>query len=175
MAHAFIAVGSNIDPEANVRKAVRSLAAEIRIVGISTVYQTEPEGRPEQPPFYNLVIEIETNLSAHNLKYQLLRRVESNLGRRRTGDKYAPRKIDLDLIVYDDLVLETNDLNIPDPQILDRPFLAIPLSELCPEMILPGIGLSLKQVIARLKPSRMKPMSDFTALLKKEIGDGSQS
>ncbi len=175
MARAFIAVGSNIEPEENVRKAIRELASQVRIIGISTAYLTEPEGRPEQPLFYNLVVEIETNISPRELKYKIMRKIELDLGRKRMEDKYAPRTIDLDLILYDRLVEKSEDLSLPDPQILERPFLAIPLGELSPELVLPGIGLSITQVIARLKPKGMKALKDFTERLRKEIDDGSQS
>ncbi len=175
MTHAFIAVGSNIDPEENVRKAIRLLVSRTRVLGISTAYLTEPEGRPEQPPFYNLVVEIETELPPQELKYGVLRRIEADLGRKRTEDKWAPRRIDLDLILYNDLALETEDLTLPDPQILHRPFLAIPLGELSPDLILPGFGLSIGQVKARLKPTGMKSMHKFTELLRKEVAGGAQS
>ncbi len=109
------------------------------------------------------------------MKYHFLRRVESGLGRKRTEDKYAPRTIDLDLILYDDVVEQSEDLSLPDPQSLERPLLAIPLSELSPDLVLPGIGLSITQVMRGLTPKGMKAMKDFTEILRKEIGDGSES
>ena len=104
MARAFVAIGSNIDAAANVRAAVRALALRMPVVAISTVYRTEPEERPEQPPFYNCVVEINAEIAPLELKFQVLRPIEEALERRRTSDKYAPRTIDLDLILYDDLV-----------------------------------------------------------------------
>ncbi len=175
MVRAFVAIGSNIDPEGNIRKAIRALASEVRIIGMSTVYLTEPEGRPGQPRFYNLVIEIETSTPPRELKYQVLRGIESGLNRKRTDDKYAPRTIDLDLILYGDVLEQSEDLSLPDPQILERPFLAIPLAELSPNLVLPGIGLDIRQVIGSLRPNGMKVMKDFTELLRKEIGNGSES
>lgn len=174
MVRAFVAIGSNIDPEKNVRKAIQKLASQVRIIGISTVYLTEPEGGP-QPFFYNLVIEIDTDISPGDLKYQILRRIELDLGRKRTRDKYAPRTIDLDLILYNDVVEKSTELSLPDPRILDRPFLAIPLSELSPELVLPDTGLRINQVVAKLRPEGMKVMKEFTELLRKEIGNGSES
>jgi 2-amino-4-hydroxy-6-hydroxymethyldihydropteridine diphosphokinase len=172
MARAFIGVGSNIEPEENVRKALRLMASQVRIVEISTVYSTEAEGRPEQPSYYNCVTQIETDIPPKELKQTVLREIEEKLGRKRTKDKNAPRTIDLDLILYDDLVLKTDDLVLPDPQIATRPFLAIPLFELEPDLILPGVNLPIKKAAAQLKPVRMKPLMSFTKLLKKEILHG---
>ncbi len=175
MVRAFVAVGSNIEPEENVKRAIQLLALKTRIIGISTVYLTEPEGRPEQPPFYNLVVEVQTEMPPEDLKYRVLRVIEKELGRIRTEDKYASRTIDLDLILYDDLALQGEDLTLPDPEILRRPFLAFPLSELSPDLILPGTALAIKQVLAGLWQARMKPMDGFTKLLRKEISNGCKS
>ncbi len=172
MVRAFVAIGSNIEPEKNVKKAIRLLTLKTQFIRISTVYLTEPEGRPEQSPFYNLVVEVETEMSPKEFKFGVLRTIEGNLGRIRTGDKYAPRTIDLDLILYDDLTLQTNDLTLPDPEILSRPFLAFPLDELSPDLVLPGTVLTIKQVLAGLSRARMKPMDGFTKLLKEEVSDG---
>ncbi len=175
MAQAFVGIGSNIAPEKNVQKAIRLLSLKTRVRGISTVYLTEPEGNPEQPPFYNLVVEIETEMSPEELKYRVLRKIEDDLGRVRTQDKYAPKTIDLDLILYDDLALQTKDLTLPNPEILSRPFLAFPLSELSPDLVLPGTGLTVRQVAARLSQAKMKRMDRFTTLLKKEVLNGGKS
>ncbi len=172
MVRAFVAVGSNIEPEENVKRAIQLLALKTRIIGISTVYLTEPEGRPEQPPFYNLVVEVQTEMPPEDLKYRVLRVIEKELGRIRTEDKYASSTIDLDLILYDDLALQGEDLTLPDPEILRRPFLAFPLSELSPDLVLPGTALTLEQVLAGLPQARMKPMDGFTKLLKKEASNG---
>src|SRR5512143_1899534 len=125
MVRAFVGIGSNIDPAQNVRAALRCLARQTRLVAISTVYLTEPLGRPEQAPYYNCVAEIATDVPPTELKYGMLRGIEDALGRRRTQDKYAPRTIDLDLLAYGDLVLDTEGMRLPDPDILQRPFLAI--------------------------------------------------
>ncbi len=174
MVRAFVAIGSNIEPEENVKKAIRLLTLKTQVIGISTVYLTEPEGRPEQPSFYNLVVKIETEISPEEFKFGVLRTIENDLGRIRTQDKYAPRTIDLDLILYDDLALQTEDLILPDPEILRRPFLAFSLSELSPDLVLPGTDLTIKQVIGGLSQSRMKSMDDFTEILKKEVSNGSK-
>lgn len=168
MARAFIAIGSNIDPEKNVRDAIRCLGRRTRLIAISMVYRTDALGRPEQPHYYNCVVEINTGISPTEVKQALLHGIEQKLGRERTEDKYAPRTIDLDLIVYDDLVMETENLRLPDPQILERPFLAIPLLELAPGLELAAFNLHIGEIAARLPQDGMKPLKDYTRLLRED-------
>lgn len=170
MARAFIGVGSNIEPEQNVRAAILRLAQDTRLVGLSMVYRTEALSRPEQPPYLNCVAEIETDALPLEVKRAILRPIESSLGRRRTADKYAARTIDLDLIVYDDLVLDEPGLQLPDRDILVRPFLAIPLFELAPELVLPGLGLPIRDIAARLPRDGMAPLERYAIRLCEEAG-----
>jgi len=172
MARAFIGIGSNIEPAENVRAAIRSLARQTSLVGISMVYCTDALDRPEQPPYYNCVVEIETEAPPAEVKHGLLRAIENNLGRKRTADKYAPRTIDLDLIVYGDLAMDAEGIRLPDPDILERPFLAIPLFELAPDMVLAGYGLRIGEIAARLPQDGMKPLKDYVSLLREEVGHG---
>lgn len=169
MARVFIGIGSNIDPVQNVRAALRSLARQTRLVAISTVYLTEALGRPEQPPYYNCVAEIATDAPPAELKYGVLRGIEDALGRTRTQDKYAARTIDLDLIVYGDLVIDADGIELPDPEILERPFLAIPLLELAPDLVLAGYGLRISEVAASLRQDGMQPLNDYTGSLRTEL------
>jgi 2-amino-4-hydroxy-6-hydroxymethyldihydropteridine diphosphokinase len=169
MARAFVSIGSNIDPETNVKKAVRRLASAVRVAAVSTVYRTEPIGPSGQPLFYNCVVEIQTDAAPRELKFELLRRIESELGRSRSNDKFAARTIDLDLVLYGEVVMTTPDLTLPDPDITRRPFLAIPLAELAPGLVLPGSGLNIKEVAASLSPNTMKPLGTYTEHLRKEI------
>ncbi len=171
MSRAFISVGSNINPEENVRKAILELSLRTRIIGVSTVYLTEPEGRRKEALFYNCVVEVDTVIPPEELKYMVLRGIEDDLGRRRVEDKFAERTIDLDLILYEDLILDTDRLKIPDPQILIRPFLVMPLKELRPGLRLPGSGLKIDDVAGKLKPGGMKPLESYTEGLRKEIYD----
>jgi len=172
MARAFIGIGSNIDPAENVQAAIRSLAQKTHLVGISMVYCTDALDRPEQPPYYNCVVEIETEAPPTEVKHGILRTIENNLGRKRTEDKYAPRTIDLDLIVYGDLTMDAEGINLPDPEILERPFLAIPLFELAPDMVLAGYGLRIGEIAAKLPQDGMKPLKDYVKLLRKEMSRG---
>lgn len=172
MARAFIGIGSNIEPAENVWAAIRSIALQTRLIGVSMVYCTDVLGRPEQPSYYNCVVEIETEAPPTEVKYGLLRAIENNLGRKRTEDKYAPRTIDLDLVVYGDLAMDAEGIRLPDPEILERPFLAIPLFELAPDLVLAGYGLRIDEVAARLSQDGMKPLKDYVKLLREEASHG---
>jgi 2-amino-4-hydroxy-6-hydroxymethyldihydropteridine diphosphokinase len=169
MTRAFVGIGSNIDPEVNVRSAIFRMMETARVKAISMVYRTEPVGPPGQPPYYNCVVEIETDLAPRDLKFRLLRRIESELGRTRSTDRFAARTIDLDLVLYDDLVMTTEDLSLPDPDILVRPFLAIPLQELAPGLVLPGSGLHISEVVLAQPRTGMAPLENYTELIRKEI------
>jgi len=166
MARAFIAIGSNIDPPANVRAALQALTGIVKISAISTVYLSEAAGPPGQPDFYNCVVEIQTDRKPLDLKYEVLREIEARMGRRRTQDKYAPRPIDLDVIVYEDLVLNTNDISLPDPEILRRPFLAVPLAELDPDLVIPGIGIPVADAAAIFRKDLLQPLHSYTESLR---------
>jgi dihydroneopterin aldolase/2-amino-4-hydroxy-6-hydroxymethyldihydropteridine diphosphokinase len=169
MARAFIGIGSTIDPEKNIRQALRQLAQAVRLTAISTFYSEPAIERPDEPAFYNGVVAIETGLPPMRLKQDLLRRVETDLGRRRSADKYASRPIDLDLLLYDDCVLSNNQLTVPDPDILERAFVVIPLCELAPDLLLPGSGLPICRVAERFAAEDMECLPEYTRLLRNEL------
>jgi dihydroneopterin aldolase/2-amino-4-hydroxy-6-hydroxymethyldihydropteridine diphosphokinase len=169
MSRAFVGVGSNIDPAENVEKAIRLLSAALQVRGISTVYLTEAVGRPGEPLYYNCVVEIETDVLPAELKQQVLRGIEKELGRIRSNDRYAARTIDLDLILYGQLVMTTGGLTLPDPDIVRRPFLAVPLHELAPDLKLPGSDQSINEIAAALTQEAMKPLQAYTERLRKGI------
>lgn len=170
MARAFIAIGSNVEPAYNVIVGIRSLVQRTGVCGISTVYRTAALGRPEQPDYFNCVVEILTDAPPVQVKHGVLRPIEKCIGRERSDDKYAPRPIDLDLIVYGELVMDTEDIRLPDPEILKRPFLAIPLLELAPGLVLPGYDLPIGQVAARFPQDELHPLDDYTRLLRRRMG-----
>ncbi|HEY5993123.1 MAG TPA: 2-amino-4-hydroxy-6-hydroxymethyldihydropteridine diphosphokinase [Gallionellaceae bacterium] len=172
MVRAYIAIGSNIEPDANVRRAIQSLAQQVQLVGISKVYRTVALNRPEQEPYYNCVVAIETGLPPLELKRGLLRAIENSLGRVRSADKFAPRTIDLDLIVYGDGVLDEAGLKLPDPEIMERPFLAIPLFELAPDLVLAGSGQPIAKIAAGMAQDGMQPLHDYARSLLEALGQG---
>ncbi len=168
MAKAFVGIGSNVDPESNIRLALNALSSIVSITGISTFYLTPPVGSTDNPPFYNGAVRIVTDLGPRELKFEALRKIEDDLGRVRTGDRYAPRTIDLDLVLYDNVVMREPGLVLPDPDVVTRVFLAAPLLELDPDLVLPG-GLRLADIASSLPLDTMKPLPDFTAALRTEF------
>lgn len=163
MPQAYIGVGSNIDPENNIRDALRMLKSRVSIIAISTFYRTEPDGDKNAPWFINGVIEIDTELTPADLK-SMLHTIEDALGRVRTEDKFAPRTIDLDIVIYDYLMS-------PAPEITERPFLSIPLYELSPDLLLPGEGIPIKEIAESHKNYTMVVLSDFTEMLRGDVFD----
>lgn len=126
---AFVSVGSNIEPERNVLAALTMLASRTQVAESSTFYRTIPIGRADQAMYVNGVWLIRTNLEPVQVQGVLLRPIEALLGRRRTTDKYAPRTIDLDLVLYNDLVSEGAKVKLPHPDLV-RPFVCAPILEL---------------------------------------------
>jgi 2-amino-4-hydroxy-6-hydroxymethyldihydropteridine diphosphokinase len=140
-AMAYVAVGSNIEPRKNIPAALALLREHVTVAGVSTFYHSAavgPDGRTNraQSDFVNGVFEVRATQAPRELKYGVLRRIEERLGRVRTADKFAPRTIDLDVALYGDDVIDEPDLKLPAPDIA-RPFVAVPLLELAPDLVLP--------------------------------------
>lgn len=169
MAEAFIAVGSNIEPLQNVPAALEMLLEDVRVTAVSTMYRTAPLGRPEQPPFVNGIWRIETALEARELKFTLLRGIEARLGRVRTDDAYAARPIDLDIALFGEAVIDEPGLVVPDPDIRERPFLAVPLVELSPGLRLPGMEDKLADAPVCRDVSGLQPLPELTEQLRERI------
>ena len=169
MARSFIGVGSNIDPKSNIREALIRLAERVEIRALSTFYRSQPVGPPGQPSFVNGVVAADTDLPPLAVKRDVLRQVEAELGRVRTTDKYAPRLIDLDLLIYDDMVVAEAGLVLPDREIVSRPFLAVPLGELAPELELPGDGRTMRELAQGFAGHTMTPLADYTQGLKERV------
>jgi 2-amino-4-hydroxy-6-hydroxymethyldihydropteridine diphosphokinase len=147
---AFISLGSNIEPQIHLPRAMIALAALGRLEAVSKVYQNPALGSPPQADFLNAAARVETEL--HPLQIRaILRGIEGVLGRVRSADKYAPRTIDLDLCMLGNRVLETDQLTLPDPELLSRAFLAIPMAELAPDFLHPITHEPLAKIAARLQ------------------------
>ena len=147
----FLTLGSNIDPTANLRRAVARLRRELEVEVISGAWESEPWGAPGTPRFLNAAVRVSTGLRPVALR-QLLRRIEAELGRRRQRDRNAPRTIDLDIALFGDRVIDEPEagLRIPDPEIRLRAYLALPLAEVGPEVTHPETGERLADIAARL-------------------------
>jgi 2-amino-4-hydroxy-6-hydroxymethyldihydropteridine diphosphokinase len=164
----FIALGSNLDPEQNVSAALELLGRRLHIVAVSSFYRTPALGSPGSPDFLNGVVEIESELEPLELKRLVLQPIEEELGRERGGDRNAPRTIDLDLILCGDLVYDEEELVLPDPEISTRAFVALPLLELEPELVLPGTERPLRELVQGLSSTEMAPAESFNARLRRE-------
>jgi 2-amino-4-hydroxy-6-hydroxymethyldihydropteridine diphosphokinase len=154
-----------------VTRALRVLDGEIGLLGISTFYRTPALDRPEDPAYLNGVVEVGDALGPFDLK-KLLQHIERALGRERATDRYAPRTIDLDLLIHGDQVLFSDALVLPHPDIRERRFVAIPLLELAPDLTLPDSATALRSVVSSLPPYPMEPLRDFTSRLRTEGGHG---
>ena len=133
---AFLGLGSNLgDRLAELRRAVGALA---EVVGVSPVYETQPVGGPAgQPPYLNLVVELDTRSSPREL-LQLSRRLEADAGRERTVH-HGPRTLDVDVLIVGELQVDEPDLVVPHPRMWERRFVLAPLSDLAPELVPPGM------------------------------------
>jgi 2-amino-4-hydroxy-6-hydroxymethyldihydropteridine diphosphokinase len=134
LTRAFVGLGSNLgDREDYLRRALDRLGA----ARVSSIRETEPVGVTDQPNFLNAVAEVETDLTAREL-LQLLLEIERELGRDRSrGQRWGPRTIDLDLLLYGDDVIAEPGLTVPHPRLAERSFVLEPLHELDPELVLP--------------------------------------
>lgn len=141
--HCFIGLGSNLDdPILQLDAAVTALqgAFGISLLAVSGYYETAPVGGPEQPPYVNAVAECSTSLEPIELLHRL-QDIELRQGRKREVH-WGPRTLDLDLLLYADLAIETPELTVPHPRITERAFVLIPLADLAPDLIINGKNLS---------------------------------
>jgi 2-amino-4-hydroxy-6-hydroxymethyldihydropteridine diphosphokinase len=151
VATAFVGIGSNLgDRETNLRQAIELLSAEdgIDVVALSEIRETDPVGPVEQGPFLNGAAKLETSLTPRELLERLLS-VESRLGRVR-DERWGPRTIDLDLLLYGDLSIEEPGLTVPHPRLHERRFALEPLADLDPGLEIPGKG-SVSILLAELE------------------------
>jgi 2-amino-4-hydroxy-6-hydroxymethyldihydropteridine diphosphokinase len=129
----YLGLGTNIGDRArNLHEALRRIATVVQIEATSSVYETEPVGYADQPEFWNMVVRCSTDLPARQLMQELLA-IEAAMGRERTF-KNAPRIIDIDMLVYDDVVIADRDLAIPHPRMNERAFVLRPLLEIAPDL-----------------------------------------
>ncbi len=170
-AEAFIAVGSNIDPARNIVAAVARLIEVAPVRAVSTFYRVRPLDRPNQPDYRNGALRILTESDPNTLHHRILREIELEMGRERTTDKHAARTIDLDLVMYEDLEYRDGDLLLPDPDIVQRNFLAVPLAELAPEAELPGDGRTLAEVATELGGAGLTVDEPLTQTLREMLAN----
>jgi 2-amino-4-hydroxy-6-hydroxymethyldihydropteridine diphosphokinase len=152
VARAYVGLGANLGPkEVTILRAVDLLGATdgIAVLGLSRLRETDPVGVTDQPMFLNGAVALETALSPWELLDVLLR-IEQELGRVRDDERWGPRTIDLDLLVYGDETLDEPGLRVPHPRLHERRFALEPLADLDPELEIPGLG-KVSQLLAAIE------------------------
>jgi 2-amino-4-hydroxy-6-hydroxymethyldihydropteridine diphosphokinase len=156
----YIGLGSNLaHPVEQIQRALLALQTlpDTPFAGASSLYRTSPLGPQDQPDFINAVARLDTLLSPEQLLVEL-QSIEQQQGRQRTSERWGPRTLDLDIILYGDLILNTPTLTIPHSGLLERDFWLIPLFELAPDLIFPN-GMLLKDCLNQNFPSPLDSLS----------------
>jgi len=149
---AYLSLGSNIDPERNLPAAARELAQYGKIVAVSGVWESRPVGFADQANFLNAAVLLATPLSPHDLKSKAIAEIEARFGRIRDPENVnAPRTIDIDVALFNRDILTIGQRTIPDPDILTRAFVAVPLAELDGDYVHPQDGRTLGTIAAGIK------------------------
>jgi len=142
MTSACIGLGSNLgDPVRQLESAMRELARlpDTRLAVRSSLYRSRPVGPQDQPEFVNAVVRLETALTAFTLLHHM-QAIENKHDRQRGGQRWGPRTLDLDLLLYGDEVVDTEELQVPHPEMRRRGFVLQPLLEIAPDTVIPGSG-----------------------------------
>ena len=153
MGRVFIGIGSNEgDRLAHISRAIKALGAVggVHVVQMATIIETEPVGGPPQGPYRNTVVELDTVLAPREL-LSALKAVEQQLGRKPGSQRWGPRTIDLDILLYDDQVLKTPTLVIPHPRMHERQFVLEPLAQISPNVVHPLLKQPVSALLTALK------------------------
>jgi 2-amino-4-hydroxy-6-hydroxymethyldihydropteridine diphosphokinase len=151
---AYLSLGSNVgNREANLREAIGRLAAVGRFVSLSSSYETEPVEFTDQPWFLNCAAGLNTDLTAQELMARLLQ-IELEMGRQRTKKK-GPRTIDIDILLFDDLILDSPEVTIPHPAMHERRFVLEPLAQIAPDVRHTLLGKTVRELLASLPAGQL--------------------
>ncbi len=150
----YLSLGSNVgERESQLRIALGRLAATGRVAAVSSFYETEPVEFTEQPWFLNCVVALETNQTPQELMASILR-IEQEMGRRR-GENKGPRAIDIDILFFDDAVVDTSKVTIPHPALHQRRFVLEPLAEIAQELRHPVLHKTIRELRDALPPGQI--------------------
>jgi 2-amino-4-hydroxy-6-hydroxymethyldihydropteridine diphosphokinase len=163
MASALIALGGNVgDVRATFKKAIANICGMTQAAPLarSSDYSTPPWGDEQQASFINACIEIETSLDPHALLFTL-QKVEAKFGRERARERrFGPRTLDLDLLAYDDVILQKPELTLPHPRLFERAFVLVPLAEIAPGRVI--AGRSVASALAELSTEGIERLPDLS-------------
>jgi 2-amino-4-hydroxy-6-hydroxymethyldihydropteridine diphosphokinase len=146
----FLALGANLgDRETNLRQALELLSERCTVTAVSSLYRSDavvPEGEPPGPEYLNAVVEVTTQLTPVEL-LRFVKEVERRIGRTQ-AKRWAPRLIDIDIVLYGGEMIDTPGLTVPHPRMADRAFVLAPLAELAPEVVHPQLGSTVEELAA---------------------------
>ena len=155
----YIALGTNLgNRKTNLNAAIESLPPDVNVLAESHIYETPPWGYEDQPAFLNMVVKAETDLEPEPL-LQYLKQLEVELGRE-SNFRWGPRLIDLDILFYDDQIIDTPPLVIPHPRLHERGFVLVPLMDVAPDIVHPVIEKKISALLAEVDAQGIKCISD---------------
>ena len=153
MVEVYLGLGSNLgDREKNIAQALELLGERGRVVAVSPLHETDPVGLTG-PLFLNAVCLYQTELGPQEL-LSFIKGIEARLGRKPV---LSPRPIDIDILIYGELAMKSGTLTIPHPRLAERAFALVPLAELAPELVVPGRGEKVSQLLARVSREGVRP------------------
>lgn len=153
----YLALGTNLgERRQNLATAVARLRHFLTITALSSIYETAPWGVTDQPDFLNMCLAATTDLTPHDL-LRRCQQIEAEMGRQKTI-RYGPRLIDIDLLFYDDLLLDDETLTLPHPRLHERDFVLVPLADIAPELRHPRIGKTVAEMVQGLGETAVTPL-----------------